>query len=146
MQKVNRKRARQHIQKREKQKEDLALERAIARHTKAHQEWENEIENLKIAIFDKYKAKIDDSHPFLVDDYRMELVREMKRVDAFYRPLVRKEADVLRKKRELGLVHIEPEPFVLEGLDEIIPRINALIKNKKPQKQVQAKKPKQLLE
>lgn len=117
------------------------MERAIVRHTKANQEWEDEIENIKIEIFNKYKNKVDDIHPFLVDDYRMELVREMKRIDDFYRPLVRKEADVLRKKRELGLVHIEPEPFVLEGLDEIIPQINSLIKNKAPEQLESPKKP-----
>ena len=81
----------------------------------------------------------------------MELVREMKRIDEFYRPLVRKEADVLRKKRELGLVHIEPEPFMLEGLDEIIPQINSLIKNKAPEqldspKKSSQKSPTKLLE
>ena len=117
------------------------MERAIVRHTKANQEWEDEIENIKIEIFNKYKNKVDDIHPFLVDDYRMELVREMKRIDDFYRPLVRKEADVLRKKRELGLVHIEPEPFVLEGLDEIIPQINSLIKNKAPEQLESSEKP-----
>ena len=117
------------------------MERAIVRHTRANQEWEDEIENIKIEIFNKYKNKVDDMHPFLVDDYRMELVREMKRINEFYRPLVRKEADVLRKKRELGLVHIEPEPFVLEGLDEIIPQINSLIKNKVPKKLESSKEP-----
>lgn len=127
------------------------MERAIVRHTKANQEWEDEIENVKIEIFNKYKNKVDELHPFLVDDYRMELVREMKRIDEFYRPLVRKEADVLRKKRELGLVHIEPEPFMLEGLDEIIPQINSLIKNKAPEqldspKKSSQKSPTKLLE
>ena len=117
------------------------MERAIVRHTRANQEWEDEIENIKIEIFNKYKNKVDDVHPFLVDDYRMELVREMKRINEFYRPLVRKEADVLRKKRELGLVHIEPEPFVLEGLDEIIPQINSLIKNNAPKKLESPKEP-----
>ena len=117
------------------------MERAIVRHTRANQEWEDEIENIKIEIFNKYKNKEDDVHPFLVDDYRMELVREMKRINEFYRPLVRKEADVLRKKRELGLVHIEPEPFVLEGLDEIIPQINSLIKNNAPKKLESSKEP-----
>ena len=117
------------------------MERAIVRHTRANQEWEDEIENIKIEIFNKYKNKVDDVHPFLVDDYRMELVREMKRINEFYRPLVRKEADVLRKKRELGLVHIEPEPFVLEGLDEIIPQINSLIKNNAPKKLESSKEP-----
>lgn len=117
------------------------MERAIVRHTRANQEWEDEVENIKIEIFNKYKNKVDDVHPFLVDDYRMELVREMKRINEFYRPLVRKEADVLRKKRELGLVHIEPEPFVLEGLDEIIPQINSLIKNKAPKKLESSKEP-----
>ena len=117
------------------------MERAIVRHTRANQEWEDEVENIKIEIFNKYKNKVDDMHPFLVDDYRMELVREMKRINEFYRPLVRKEADVLRKKRELGLVHIEPEPFVLEGLDEIIPQINSLIKNKAPKKLESSKEP-----
>ena len=127
------------------------MERAIVRHTKANQEWEDEIENVKIEIFNKYKNKVDELHPFLVDDYRMELVRKMKRIDEFYRPLVRKEADVLRKKRELGLVHIEPEPFMLEGLDEIIPQINSLIKNKAPEqldspKKSSQKSPTKLLE
>ena len=117
------------------------MERAIVRHTRANQEWEDEVENIKIEIFNKYKNKVDDVHPFLVDDYRMELVREMKRINEFYRPLVRKEADVLRKKRELGLVHIEPEPFVLEGLDEIIPQINSLIKNNAPKKLESSKEP-----
>ena len=65
----------------------------------------------------------------------------MKLINEFYRPLVRKEADVLRKRRELGLVHIEPEPFVLEGLDEIIPQINSLIKNNAPKKLESSKEP-----
>lgn len=120
------------------------MERAIVRHTRANQEWEDEIENIKIEIFNKYKNKVDDVHPFLVDDYRMELVKEMKRINEFYRPLVRKEADVLRKKRELGLVHIEPEPFVLDGLDEIIPQINSLIKNNAPKKLESSKEPSSL--
>lgn len=77
---------------------------------------------------------MDETHPFLVDDYRMEVQKEMERIDRFYTPLILREAQLLREKRKRGLVkvycyiyeqiHIEPEPFYLEGLDEIIPKLH----------------------
>lgn len=78
--------------------------------TKSFKEWEYEIDQAKRDIFKKYVAKIDETHPFLVDDYRMELTKEMHRIDSFYKPLIEREADVLRVKRARGLVC--PCPFV----------------------------------
>ena len=98
--------------------------------TKSFKEWEYEIDRAKREIFRKYVEMEDESHPFLVDDYRMELAKEMRRIDTFYEPLIEKEADELKVKRDRGLIHIEPEPFRLEGLDEVIPLIHGLISGK----------------
>ena len=139
----------------QKQKQyERELERAIIQRTKAFKEWEYETDQAKQSIYKKYVSRIDDTHPFLVDDYRMELAKEMRRIDSFYTPLVEREADVLRAKRARGLVglspspymqiHIEPEPFHLEGLDEIIPEIHRLIAEEKP-RQVETKETKRKL-
>ena len=47
---------------------------------------------------------MDETHPFLVDDYRMEVAKELRRIDFFYKPLIEKEADILKAKRDRGLV------------------------------------------
>lgn len=73
--------------------------------TKSYKEWEYEIDKAKRDIFRKYVNKTDETHPFLVDDYRMEVAKEMRRIDSFYKPLIEREADVLRAKRARGLVN-----------------------------------------
>ena len=77
----------------------------------------------------------------------MELVKEMHRIDKFYEPLIEKEADELKVKRDLGLIHIEPEPFYLEGLDDVIPLIHKLISDKpeEPEELEEPKKNKKLV-
>ena len=40
----------------------------------------------------------------MVDDYRMEVLNEMKRIDRFYKPLISRETELLREKRRRGLV------------------------------------------
>lgn len=49
---------------------------------------------------------MDETHPFLVDDYRMEVQKEMERIDRFYTPLILREAQLLREKRKRGLVKV----------------------------------------
>lgn len=91
----------------QKQKQyDRELERAIVERTKSYKEWEYEIDQAKRNIFKKYVSKMDETHPFLVDDYRMEVAKEMHRIDSFYEPIIQREADVLRAKRTRGLVFL----------------------------------------
>ncbi|KAK8801026.1 hypothetical protein WA588_001854 [Blastocystis sp. NMH] len=88
---------------------------------------------------------MDETHPFMVDDYRMEVAKEMHRIDSFYEPIIQREADVLRAKRARGLIHIEPEPFHLAGLDEVIPEIHRLLAEEEEPQQVEAKETKRKL-
>lgn len=91
----------------EKKKQyDIDLARAISKRTKAHQEWEQEINEMKRTIYKKYLGMMDETHPFLVDDYRMEVQKEMERIDRFYTPLILREAQLLREKRKRGLVRL----------------------------------------
>ena len=91
----------------QKQKQyDRELERAIVERTKSYKEWEYEIDQAKRNIFKKYVSKMDETHPFMVDDYRMEVAKEMHRIDSFYEPIIQREADVLRAKRARGLVSL----------------------------------------
>lgn len=91
----------------QKQKQyDRELERAIVERTKSYKEWEYEIDQAKRNIFKKYVSKMDETHPFMVDDYRMEVAKEMHRIDSFYEPIIQREADVLRAKRVRGLVSL----------------------------------------
>ena len=120
------------------------LARAIVERTESYKEWEYEIDKAKREIFRKYVDMEDESHPFLVDDYRMELVKEMRRIDKFYEPLIEREADELKVKRDRGLIHIEPEPFHLEGLADVIPLIHKLISDK-PEELEEPKKNKKLI-
>ena len=59
---------------------------------------------MKEETYHRYVETVDETHPFLVDDYRMEIAKEVKRINAFYKPLIQQEADELSKKRRLGLV------------------------------------------
>ena len=61
---------------------------------------------MKEETYRRYVETVDETHPFLVDDYRMEVAKEVKRINAFYKPLIQQEADELSKKRRLGLVGI----------------------------------------
>ena len=89
-------------QREKKYKRDLA--RAIVEKTEAFQEWEYETDKAKKDIYKKYLGLMDENHPFLVDDYRMEVAKELRRIDFFYKPLIEKEADILKAKRDQGLV------------------------------------------
>lgn len=86
----------------------------------------------------------------------MEVQKETTRIDKFYKPLISREASLLREKRKRGLVsfqneynaqiHIEPEPFYLEGMDEIIPLIHELIDSNKPVIEIESEKKPKLIE
>lgn len=76
----------------------------IVSKTKAFQEWRYEMRRMKEETYRRYVETVDETHPFLVDDYRMEVAKEVKRINAFYKPLIQQEADELSKKRRLGLV------------------------------------------
>ncbi|KAK8827135.1 hypothetical protein WA577_007634, partial [Blastocystis sp. JDR] len=128
-QKVNIAKVNQQLQERKKREYDNALAGTIVTKTKAYREWEFEMRKMKEETYRRYLDTVDDTHPFLVDDYRMEVVRESRRITDFYKPLIQREADMLSEKRRLGQVHIEPEPFYLEGLDEVIPKIHELLKS-----------------
>lgn len=65
-----------------------------------------ETKSARQSIYKKYLSEVDEAHPFLVDDYRMAVNKEMKRIDRFYQPLIEREAAILREKRERGLVII----------------------------------------
>ena len=74
--------------------------------TKAYREWEFEMRKMKEETYRRYLDTVDDTHPFLVDDYRMEVVRESRRITDFYKPLIQREADMLSEKRRLGQVGV----------------------------------------
>ena len=39
-----------------------------------------EIKSARQSIYKKYLSEVDEAHPFLVDDYRMAVNKEMKRI------------------------------------------------------------------
>ena len=84
----------------------------IVTKTKAYREWEFELRKMKADTYRRYLDTVDDTHPFLVDDYRMEVIKESRRITDFYKPLIQREADVLSEKRRLGLVTIAIEVYV----------------------------------
>ena len=53
---------------------------------------------MKEETYHRYVETVDETHPFLVDDYRMEIAKEVKRISAFYKPLIQQEADELIPK------------------------------------------------
>ncbi|KAK8818611.1 hypothetical protein WA538_003922, partial [Blastocystis sp. DL] len=136
---IDRRKYASYLEQQKQKQYDRELERAIVERTKSYKEWEYEIDQAKRNIFKKYVSKMDETHPFMVDDYRMEVAKEMHRIDSFYEPIIQREADVLRAKRARGLIHIEPEPFHLAGLDEVIPEIHRLLAEEEEPQQVEAK-------
>ena len=142
---IDRRKYASYLEQQKQKQYDRELERAIVERTKSYKEWEYEIDQAKRNIFKKYVSKMDETHPFMVDDYRMEVAKEMHRIDSFYEPIIQREADVLRAKRARGLIHIEPEPFHLAGLDEVIPEIHRLLAEEEEPQQVEAKETKRNL-